>query len=118
MKKMLAPSLIVSFLVLILVFTWGSSVVRAADGKVVYYRSCAPCHGATGRGDGRGAALFQIKPQNFTDPAFWQGNVDQKISRNVMGFGKKMGKMDLVPDEITAVTAYITQQFKPAALPG
>ena len=33
-----------------------------------------------------------------------------------MGFGKKMAKMDLDPDEITAVTAYITQQFKPVAL--
>jgi mono/diheme cytochrome c family protein len=114
MTKMPPFSFIVIFLVLILVVTWGSSVVGAASGKVVYDRTCSPCHGATGRGDGRSAALFQpTKPQNFTDPAFWQGNVDQKISRNVMGFGKKMGKMELDPDEITAVTAYITQQFKP-----
>jgi|GEM_PF-980399 len=111
MKKMLASSLMVSFFALILVVTWGSAV-RAANGKVVYDLRCAPCHGATGRGDGRAAALFQPKPQNFTDPAFWQGNVDQKILKNVMGFGIKMGKMDLSPDEITAVTAYITQQFK------
>jgi mono/diheme cytochrome c family protein len=116
MKKMLAPSLIVSFLALILVFTRDSSAARAANGKAIYDRTCLPCHGATGRGDGKGAALFQPKPQNFTDPAFWQGNVDQKIYRNVMGFGKKMGKMDLDPDEITTVTAYITQQFKPVAL--
>jgi mono/diheme cytochrome c family protein len=113
MTKILAPSLMVIFLALILVFTWGSSTVRAADGKAVYDTRCAVCHGATGGGDGPGAAIFKTKPQKFTDPAFWQGDVNQKISQAVtMGY-KQMGKMDLSPDEIKAVTAYITQQFKP-----
>ena len=113
MKRILAPSLMVSFLALILFVTWGSSAVRAADGKVVYDTRCAPCHGATGQGDGPGAAIFKTKPQDFANPPFWQGNVDQKISQAVtMGY-KEMGKMDLSPDEIKAVTAYITQNFKP-----
>ncbi len=113
MGKMLFPSLMVSFLALILVVSWGSSAVSAADGKVVYDTRCAACHGATGLGDGPGAALFKAKPENFSNPAFWQGNVDQKISQAVtMGYGE-MGKMDLSPDEIKAVTAYITQQLRP-----
>jgi mono/diheme cytochrome c family protein len=112
MTRMLAPSLMVSLLALILVITWGSSAVRAADGKAVYATRCAACHGATGLGDGPGAAIFKTKPQNFTDPAFWQGNADQKISQAItMGKGE-MAKMDLSPDEIKAITAYITQQFK------
>ena len=113
MTKIPASSLMVIILALILVVTWGSSAVRSADGKALYERRCLICHGATGGGDGRGAALFKTKPQKFTDPPFWQGNVDQKISQAVtMGFGK-MGKMDLSPDEIKAVSAYITQKFKP-----
>jgi mono/diheme cytochrome c family protein len=113
MTRIFAPSLMVSFLALILFITWGSSAVKAADGQAVYKARCAACHGATGQGDGPGAAIFKSKPQKFTDPAFWQGNADQKISQAItMGY-KKMGKMDLSPDEIKAVTAYITQQFKP-----
>ncbi|MEJ2091998.1 MAG: cytochrome c [Syntrophobacterales bacterium] len=112
MKKMLASSLVVFFLALILIFTWGSTV-RAANGKVVFDTRCAACHGATGKGDGPGAAIFKTKPQDFASPAFWKGNADQKIHQAVtMGYGQ-MGKMDLSPDEIKAVTAYITQQFKP-----
>jgi mono/diheme cytochrome c family protein len=113
MTRKLAPSLKVSFLALILVITWGSSAVRAADGKAVFDSRCAACHGATGQGDGPGAAIFKTKPQKFTDPAFWQGNPDQKIHQAItMGY-KQMGKMDLSSDEIKAVTAYITQKFKP-----
>jgi high-affinity iron transporter len=112
MTRMLAPFLMVSLLALILFVTLGSSAARAADGKAVYATRCAACHGATGQGDGPGAAIFKTKPQKFTDPAFWQGNADQKISQAVtMGY-KQMAKMDLSPDELKAVTAYITQQFK------
>jgi mono/diheme cytochrome c family protein len=112
-RRMLAPSAMAIFLALILVVTWGSSAPRAADGKAVYDSKCAVCHGATGGGDGSGAALFKTKPQKFTDPAFWQGNVDQKITQAVtMGY-REMGKMDLSSDEIKAVSAYITQKFKP-----
>jgi mono/diheme cytochrome c family protein len=113
MKRITAPCLMVSFLALILFLTWGSSAVRAADGKAVYATRCAACHGATGQGNGPGAAIFKTKPMDFANPSFWQGNVDQKISLAVtMGY-KQMGKMDLSSDEIKAVTAYITQQFKP-----
>jgi mono/diheme cytochrome c family protein len=112
MTRVLVRSLMVSFMALIL-FVTASSAVRAADGKAVYDTRCAACHGATGQGDGPGSAIFKTKPQKFTDPAFWQGNADQKISQAVtMGY-KQMGKMDLSSDEIKAVTAYITQKFKP-----
>ena len=111
MKRFFAP-LLVMFLALGLVFTWGSGVVSAADGKAVYEGKCLICHGPTGAGDGPGAALVKTKPQKLTDPAFWQGNVDQKISQAVtMGKGE-MVKVDLSPDDIKAVTAYIKQTFK------
>jgi mono/diheme cytochrome c family protein len=112
MKKMCSPSWLAILLSIALVLTWGSSAVKAADGKAVYEAKCLICHGPGGQGDGPGAALVKTKPQKFTDPAFWQGDVSQKISQAVtMGKGE-MVKVDLSPDEIKAVTAYITQRFK------
>ena len=112
MKSMPAPSLLALILALALVFTWGSSTVRAADGKAVYESKCAMCHGPTGEGNGPGAALCKTKPKKFSDPSFWQGDVNQKINQAVMGKGA-MAKVNLSPDELKAVSAYITQNFKP-----
>ncbi len=112
MKRMSAPSWLAIFLTLALVLIWGSSAVRAADGKAIYEGKCLICHGPTGQGDGPGAALVKTKPQKFTDPAFWQGNVDQKISQAVTNGKNEMKPVDLSPDEIKAVTAYIKQTFR------
>lgn len=38
-------------------------------GREVYQASCAACHGATGRGDGAGAAGLSPAPANLADPA-------------------------------------------------
>jgi len=46
--------------------------VRAADmaaAKQNYDTFCAKCHGATGKGDGPGAATLSTSPRNFTDCA-------------------------------------------------
>ena len=37
----------------------------AADGRRLYLRQCAPCHGVSGRGDGPDAALFALKPRDL-----------------------------------------------------
>ena len=38
----------------------------AASGKQNYMTTCAPCHGATGRGDGPAAAALNPRPANYT----------------------------------------------------
>jgi cytochrome c oxidase cbb3-type subunit 3 len=46
--------------------------VRATDmaaAKQNYDTFCAKCHGATGKGDGPGAATLSTSPRNFTDCA-------------------------------------------------
>ncbi len=112
MKRMLIPSSLVIFLAMVLVATWGSGAARAASGQSVYANKCQICHGPTGQGDGPGAALVKTKPQKFTDPAFWQGNVDQKISNAVTSGKGEMKPVDIGPDDIKAVTAYIKQTFR------
>ncbi len=56
--------------------------VRAADmaaAKQNYDTFCAKCHGATGKGDGAGAATLATKPRDFADCA-----VMSKISDDTM----------------------------------
>ena len=41
------------------------------NGRIIYLEHCAPCHGATGKGDGSYyASGLEPKPRNFTDPGF------------------------------------------------
>lgn len=41
-------------------------LVAQAEGKALYDRWCAGCHGPEGRGDGPGAATMLPRPRNFT----------------------------------------------------
>ncbi len=41
------------------------------NGRIIYLEYCAPCHGATGKGDGSYyASGLEPKPRNFTDSEF------------------------------------------------
>src|SRR5262245_45799970 len=53
-----------------------ASLVQA--GGRIFARQCAPCHGATGAGDGMAAYLLYPKPRNFRKGPFrfvstWEG---------------------------------------------
>ncbi len=53
-------------------------------GRQVFAAHCEPCHGAGGKGDGRAAALMDIRPANLTSPKVTQqtdGALFWKISR-------------------------------------
>lgn len=41
-------------------------------GSKLFVISCAPCHGAQGRGDGPAAAALNPRPANLSLPAMWQ----------------------------------------------
>jgi len=48
-------------------------------GKLIYTKSCAPCHGATGKGDGAAAAQMTVKPSNLADEKWDHGSTDGEI---------------------------------------
>ena len=81
----------------------------AQDGKQIFVDKCAPCHGEKGDGKGPMASTFDPKPGNFCDPKFWQGDVDKKITDSVTKGKNQMVPVNLKPDEIKAVTEYITK---------
>jgi mono/diheme cytochrome c family protein len=50
-----------------------------ADGKQVYDKQCAGCHGDTGKGDGAMGEELTPKPANLTDADWKHGSTDGEI---------------------------------------
>jgi mono/diheme cytochrome c family protein len=84
----------------------------AQDGKAIFTDKCVPCHGEKGDGKGPMSSTFDPKPGNFSDPKFWQGDVNKKIAESVTKGKNQMVPVDLKPDQIKAVTEYINKAFK------
>jgi len=80
-----------------------------AAGQKVYQERCVLCHGATGHGDGPGAAALNPKPRNHTDGSYMNGRTDDElltVIRNGKGAMPAWGKI-LSDDEIHAVLKHV-----------
>lgn len=65
--------------------------------KTIYQARCLVCHGATGAGDGTGAAALNPKPRDFSDPT-WQASVtDDHIKKVIVEGGVAVGKSAGMP---------------------
>lgn len=53
-------------MVFLLALGFGASDAAAADGKKIYMKYCASCHGKDGRGDGALAKTMSPHPRDFT----------------------------------------------------
>ena len=81
-------------------------------GKSLYAQNCQICHGATGEGNGPGAASFTPKPRDFTKPEFWKNSPDKKIMNALEnGFGA-MPALGLPPEQVKAIIDYMSHTFK------
>ncbi len=70
-----------------------------ATGKQVYGSNCAPCHGASGKGDGPIANLQTQPPANLTDAKF-ANDTDGALFWKLGNGHPPMPKFDnLLPDE-------------------
>ena len=87
----------------------------AAKGKATFDQFCALCHGATGVGDGIGAAALNPKPRNFTDKALMSAITDENLIKVITEGGPAVGKSPfmtawkaiLKEDQIKDVAAYV-----------
>src|SRR5207253_10420728 len=50
-----------------------------AAGQKLYAKSCSPCHGDTGKGDGKMAGELNPKPAELTDAEWKHGSTDGEI---------------------------------------
>jgi mono/diheme cytochrome c family protein len=94
------------------ILAWSPAAVLA-QGQDIYNDKCAICHGQGGTGNGPVGAVFSPSPTNFTNPGFWQGNVDQKIADAIENGHGPMPAFTLSSSQIRAVIAYMKQKFKP-----
>ncbi len=110
MRKIVVWAMVGLFLAAGLLVTPSGS--WAQDGKAIFSAKCEACHGEKGDGKGPLAKTFDPKPGNFSDPKFWQGDVSKKIADSVTKGKNQMVPVKLNPDEIKAVTEYMTKTFK------
>jgi mono/diheme cytochrome c family protein len=96
--------------------TTTSSDPKIAMGAAQYSEKCALCHGATGHGDGVGAAALDPKPRNHTDGSYMNAQSNEALMA-VIKDGK--GQMPawgatMSDEEVTAVLAYVRTLAEPA----
>ncbi len=67
------------------------------QGKVLYTKYCAVCHGEGGKGDGFNAYNLDPKPRDFTDPRAMAGIDDATLLATITEGGKGVSKSPLMP---------------------
>lgn len=84
---------------------------QLSDGKKIYIGSCAPCHGANGKGDGPVSSTLAHKPADFASAGHANTYSDQGrifiIKKGIQGTPMKGWESTLTEKEILAVYFYI-----------
>jgi mono/diheme cytochrome c family protein len=85
------------------------------EGRAIYQRHCADCHGLEGRGDGRQATSLSPRPGNLIS-AHTSAKSDQDLLK-IIAKGRPRTAMEgwadrLSPEEQAAVLAYIRSLVK------
>jgi len=88
--------------------------LAAADGKALFDKSCASCHGPGGKGDGPAAKAMKNKPPDF---ATLKGKSDAELSATIKDgtVGGKPGHpkgSKLSDDDVKALVEYVKQLGK------
>lgn len=86
-----------------------------SQGKYIFARYCAVCHGVEGRGDGFNAYNLDPKPRDFTDSGFISIFPDERLAQVTMLGGRAVNKSQTMPafewtigkDDIGYVVAYV-----------
>ena len=84
------------------------SQIAGKDVAGTYAAQCAPCHGASGKGDGPAAAAFNPRPADFTDPGLFEGRSDAELVAVISEGKGGMPPFGALPsDMITALAQYV-----------
>ncbi len=67
------------------------------QGKYVFTKYCAVCHGDDGKGDGFNAYNLNPKPRDFTDTHLMGNLTDERLKETVREGGGAVNKSPLMP---------------------
>lgn len=102
-----------------------AAAAAAADPKTeaeqIFTQRCSVCHGASGKGDGAGAAALNPKPRDYTDAAWQKSVTDDVLTKVILEGGQSIGKSPLMapspdlkdkPEVVKALVAKV-RSFNP-----
>lgn len=92
-KSMIKP--VVRVATGVLVLSLAAFPVRGQEAEQLYEQTCAPCHGASGKGDGPTGQALQPKPADFATAL--QGKDDAYLTKVVTEGGTSVGKSPMMP---------------------
>ncbi len=87
--------------------------LHADDAKPVYDKSCANCHGVSGKGDGPASKMLKPPPPEMATAI--KGMSDADLTKIIKEGGKAVGKSSLMPafgsklkdDQIQSLVEYV-----------
>ena len=116
--------LVAASLGIVLLAVWVASAPAAsagdsAKGKAIFSKSCAGCHGESGKADGTASASLNPKPKDLSDKAY-NAKLDDGYLHNVITKGgPAVGKAPMMPpfgqlkpQDVDDVVAYIRSLAK------
>jgi mono/diheme cytochrome c family protein len=91
------------------------AIADAANGRAIFERNCAACHGKQGKGDGVLASLLGVPMVDYTSKSQMEMTDTQLVHVISMGKGQFMPSWfgDLNQYEIQDVAAYVRTLYKP-----
>lgn len=113
--------MIISVFFLFLIF---SSVEAASDGKEIYLKYCASCHGTEGKGNGPASEFLLPRPRNLTDGVYkWrttsfddyypaEDDIFNTIKKGLAGTAMPGWNDVLSDDEINSLVKYLKELSK------
>ncbi len=102
-------------LVVLYIVSFGSSSLLAVDANQLYQWHCAQCHGEKGNGKGPNAEFLSVEPLDHTDDHEMNERSPGRITNDIVGGGKKVGKSTAMPnwgenftkDEVSALVDHL-----------
>jgi cytochrome c5 len=99
----------------------GPELPGGSAANQIFKTRCIVCHGASGHGDGPGAAALKVKPRNYTDGAWQKSVTDADLEKIIVAGGGAVGKdpgMPPNPDlktkpDVVAGLVEIVRSFAP-----
>ncbi len=67
------------------------------QGKELYTKYCAICHGIEGKGDGFNAFNLEPRPRDFTDIKYMSALSDARLVETIMKGGRGVNRSPLMP---------------------